>query len=286
MQPFVSFKKVGHTYITDKSSVKVLDNVSFDIDKHEFVSIVGPSGCGKSTLLRLLSGLLNSTEGQVEIFGRKVQEPREDIGIVFQKPTLLPWKNVLDNVLFPLKHKFGHISDKEKGFAQSLIAKVGLSYFEQSLPDELSGGMQQRVGIARALLLDPDILIMDEPFSALDALTREEMGFELLRLWNDRPKTVLFITHSISEAVLLSDKVLVMGPRPSTVVEEINIELPRPRTLETIKHPLFGLYTGKIREHFYSKVDSTENKSSSSSPEDKGDISTNKSNISQIRTVA
>lgn len=252
MNPFVSFKQVGHTYHSDNGSVKVLNNVNFDVEKNQFISIVGPSGCGKSTLLRLLSGLMQSTEGQVEIFGRQVTEPREDIGIVFQKPTLLPWKNVLENVLFPLKHKFGHITNKERDFAKQLINKVGLKDFHNSMPDQLSGGMQQRVGIARALLLDPDILIMDEPFSALDALTREEMGFELLRLWNEKPKTVLFITHSISEAVLLSDKVLVMGPRPSTVVEEINIDLPRPRTLDTIQHRLFAEYTGKIREHFYS----------------------------------
>ena len=271
MNPFVSFKQVGPTYHSDNGSVKVLDNVNFDVEKNQFISIVGPSGCGKSTLLRLLSGLMLSSEGQVEIFGRQVTEPREDIGIVFQKPTLLPWKNVLDNVLFPLKHKFGHITDKERDFAKQLINKVGLNDFHNSMPDQLSGGMQQRVGIARALLLDPDILIMDEPFSALDALTREEMGFELLRLWNEKPKTVLFITHSISEAVLLSDKVLVMGPRPSTVVEEINIDLPRPRTLETIQHPLFAEYTGKIREHFYSPPSMQHEK---------------KSNVSQIRTVA
>lgn len=271
MNPFVSFKQVGHTYHSDNGSVKVLNNVNFDVEKNQFISIVGPSGCGKSTLLRLLSGLMQSTEGQVEIFGRQVTEPREDIGIVFQKPTLLPWKNVLENVLFPLKHKFGHITNKERDFAKQLINKVGLKDFHNSMPDQLSGGMQQRIGIARALLLDPDILIMDEPFSALDALTREEMGFELLRLWNEKPKTVLFITHSISEAVLLSDKVLVMGPRPSTVVEEINIDLPRPRTLETIQHRLFAEYTGKIREHFYSPPSTQQE---------------NESNVSQIRTVA
>ncbi|MEI8596527.1 ABC transporter ATP-binding protein [Photobacterium sp. Hal280] len=251
MNPFVSFRQISHVYRSGQQSTQVLDKVSFEINRHEFVAIVGPSGCGKSTLLRLLSGLLNPTEGQVEIFGREVREPREDIGIVFQKPTLLPWKNVLDNTLFPIYHKYGGVSNKDRKFARSLLRKVGLADFADSRPDQLSGGMQQRVGIARALLLDPDILIMDEPFSALDALTREEMGFELLRLWAEKPKTVLFITHSISEAVLLADKVLVMGPRPSTVLEEIPIELPRPRTLDSIKHPLFGCYTGKIREHFY-----------------------------------
>ncbi|MBY8163880.1 ABC transporter ATP-binding protein [Vibrio fluvialis] len=251
MQPFVSFRDIGHTYQTEQSQVTVLNKVNFEISKHEFVAIVGPSGCGKSTLLRLLSGLIQPTEGQIQVFGHKVSGPREDIGIVFQKPTLLPWKNVLDNVLFPLQHKFGHVSPKDRQLATELLEKVGLSDFATSLPNQLSGGMQQRVGIARALLLNPDILIMDEPFSALDALTREEMGFELQRLWMEKPKTVLFITHSISEAVLLADKVLVMGPRPSTVLEEIVIDLPRPRTINTLKETDFGRYTNRIREYFY-----------------------------------
>ncbi|MFH0225406.1 ABC transporter ATP-binding protein [Vibrio furnissii] len=251
MQPFVSFRHIGHTYTSEHSAVTVLNNVTFDINKHEFVAIVGPSGCGKSTLLRLLSGLIHPTQGDIQVFGHPVSGPREDIGIVFQKPTLLPWKNVLDNVLFPLQHKFGHVSAKDRQLATALLDKVGLSEFATSLPNQLSGGMQQRVGIARALLLNPDILIMDEPFSALDALTREEMGFELQRLWLEKPKTVLFITHSISEAVLLADKVLVMGPRPSTVLEEITINLPRPRTINTLKEADFGRYTNRIREYFY-----------------------------------
>ncbi|CAM3119084.1 ABC transporter ATP-binding protein [Vibrio mytili] len=251
MQPFVSFKNIGHTYQSDKQSVTVLNDVNFNVNKHEFVAIVGPSGCGKSTLLRLLSGLISPTEGEISVFGQPVTEPREDIGIVFQKPTLLPWKNILDNVLFPLQHKFNYVSQKEKKHAEELLNTVGLSGFETSMPNQLSGGMQQRVGIARALLLNPDILIMDEPFSALDALTREEMGFELQKIWMEKPKTVLFITHSISEAVLLADKVLVMGPRPSTVLEEIHIDLPRPRDIHTLQDLTFGSYTNKIREYFY-----------------------------------
>ncbi len=251
MQPFVSFKNIGHTYHSDKHSVTVLNDVSFNVNKHEFVAIVGPSGCGKSTLLRLLSGLILPTQGEISVFGQPVTEPREDIGIVFQKPTLLPWKNILDNVLFPLKHKFNYVTKKEHQHAELLLNMVGLKGFESSMPNQLSGGMQQRVGIARALLLNPDILIMDEPFSALDALTREEMGFELQKIWMEKPKTVLFITHSISEAVLLADKVLVMGPRPSTVLEEITIDLPRPRDIHTLQDPTFGSYTNKIREYFY-----------------------------------
>ncbi len=266
MQPFVSFKQIGHTYHTDKQSVTVLKDVNFNVNKHEFVAIVGPSGCGKSTLLRLLSGLIEPSEGEIRVFGHNINGPREDIGIVFQKPTLLPWKNVLDNVLFPLKHKFGRVSDKERVFAKSLLKKVGLADFETSMPDQLSGGMQQRVGIARALLLNPDILIMDEPFSALDALTREEMGFELQRIWSEKPKTVLFITHSISEAVLLADKVLVMGPRPSTVLEEITIDLPRPRNINTLQDPQFGAYTKQIREYFYHPKTEADNEQDNVSP--------------------
>jgi len=252
MNPFVSFNNVSHRYaLANGSAMQALTDVSFTIDRHEFVAVVGPSGCGKSTLLRLLSGLLKPSEGQVEVFNQTITQPRDDIGIVFQKPTLLPWKTVLDNVLFPLHHKYGKVTDKDRKFAQQIINTVGLQDFMERLPDQLSGGMQQRVGIARALLLNPDILIMDEPFSALDALTREQMGFELLRIWEEKPKTVLFITHSISEAVLLADKVLVMSARPGCVLEQIAIDLPRSRSLDTMQLPAFSDYTRRIRAHIY-----------------------------------
>jgi NitT/TauT family transport system ATP-binding protein len=254
MKPFVTFNNVSHSYALDKGgSMQALSNVSFAIHRHEFVAVVGPSGCGKSTLLRLLSGLLIPSEGRVEVFNQAITQPRDDIGIVFQKPTLLPWKSVLDNVLFPLQHKYGKVTDKDRIFAKQLIQTVGLQDFVDQLPDQLSGGMQQRVGIARALLLNPDILIMDEPFSALDALTREEMGFELLRIWEEKPKTVLFITHSISEAVLLADKVLVMSPRPGHLLEQIDIDLPRSRSLDTMQLPAFNDYTRRIRAHIYGR---------------------------------
>lgn len=252
MNPFVSFNKVSHSYaLANGSAMQALTDVSFTIHRHEFVAVVGPSGCGKSTLLRLLSGLLKPSEGQVEVFNQTITQPRDDIGIVFQKPTLLPWKTVLDNVLFPLQHKYGKVTEKDRQFAKKIINTVGLQDFMERLPDQLSGGMQQRVGIARALLLDPDILIMDEPFSALDALTREQMGFELLRIWEEKPKTVLFITHSISEAVLLADKVLVMSARPGCVLEQIAIHLPRSRSLDTMQLPAFSDYTRRIRAHIY-----------------------------------
>jgi NitT/TauT family transport system ATP-binding protein len=254
MKPFVSFQQVGHRYaLAQGGHMQALTDVSFDIHRHEFVAVVGPSGCGKSTLLRLLSGLLTPSEGTVSVFGQPVIQPRDDVGIVFQKPTLLPWKSVLDNVLFPLHHKYGKVAEKDRAYAKQLIDTVGLSDFIDRLPDQLSGGMQQRVGIARALLLDPDILIMDEPFSALDALTREEMGFELLRIWEEKPKTVLFITHSISEAVLLADKVLVMSARPGRLLEQITIDLPRPRSLDTMQIPAFSEYTRRIRTHIYGR---------------------------------
>ncbi|NVK40806.1 MAG: ABC transporter ATP-binding protein [Oceanospirillaceae bacterium] len=252
MKPFVSFEQISQVFSRpDGSSLMALKDVSFDIGRHEFVAVVGPSGCGKSTLLRLLSGLLMPTRGQVTLFGQPVTEPRDEVGIVFQKPTLLPWLNALENVVFPVRHKTGRVARADYERARELIAMVGLGDFCDRMPGELSGGMQQRLGIARALLLDPDVLLMDEPFSALDALSREEMGFELLRIWNERPKTVLFITHSITEAVLLSDRVLVMSERPGTLVSNIAIDLPRPRTVASIQEKRFHEYSSQIRDLIY-----------------------------------
>ena len=190
-------------------------------------------------MLRLIAGLIAPTRGELSIYGHPVTEPRDDIGIVFQRPTLLPWFDVLGNVTFPLRHKYGRVTEDERERAHRLLALVGLEDFAGRRIDELSGGMQQRVAIARALLLDPDILLMDEPFSALDALTRDEMSFELLRIWAERPKTVLFITHSIPEAVLLADRIIVMTPRPGRMREIIDVPLPRPRTLATLSDPAF-----------------------------------------------
>ncbi len=243
----IDFQHVGQVFDTDSGPLEALRGVSASIKRHEFVAVLGPSGCGKSTLLRLTSGLLNPTSGVVNVFGLPVDGPRDDVGIVFQKPTLLPWANTIDNVLFPLKHRGGFVSKEDRDRAQALVDMVGLSGFEQRLPAELSGGMQQRVGIARALLMDPDILLMDEPFSALDALTREEMGFELLRIWQERPKTVLFITHSISEAVLLADRVIVMSDRPGTIIEDSTVPLDRPRTVETTQSKVMHEFAGHLR---------------------------------------
>jgi len=253
-EPVIRFADVGHSFAgTDGKRVVALDGLSFDIGRHEFVAVLGPSGCGKSTLLRLIAGLLRASAGRVEIFGRPVTEPRDEIGIVFQKPTLLPWFDVLGNVTFPMRHKYGFVRPAERNRARELLDLVGLADFAERRPDELSGGMQQRVAIARALLLDPDILLMDEPFSALDALTRDEMSFELLRIWTERPKTVLFITHSIPEALLLADRVIVMTSRPGRVREILDVPLPRPRSMKTLSEPGFHELANHIRGCLFSR---------------------------------
>lgn len=227
--PALAFSGLGQVFKTTSGRIEALRGVDFVVPRHQFVAVLGPSGCGKSTLLRLIAGLLRPSTGEVRVFDVPVTQPRDDIGIVFQKPTLLPWATVEDNVTFPARHQRGQVSPGECVEARGLLAKVGLAGFENRLPHELSGGMQQRVGIARALSMRPDILLMDEPFSALDALTREEMGLELVRIWEAEPKTVLFITHSISEAVLLADRVIVMSGRPGHVIEDLDVPLPRPR---------------------------------------------------------
>ena len=247
VQSAISFTNVGQVFRTGTGFVEALRGVDITLHRHEFVAVLGPSGCGKSTLLRLASGLIAPTSGSVEVFGYPVREPRDDIGIVFQKPTLLPWANIEDNVVFPARHKTGRVSEADRAQARSILAKVGLTGFEKRLPAELSGGMQQRVGIARALFMNPDILLMDEPFSALDALTRDEMGFELLSIWEAQPKTVMFITHSISEAVLLADRVLVMSERPGRIIENLHIDLPRPRGFETTNNKVMHDYVSHLR---------------------------------------
>jgi NitT/TauT family transport system ATP-binding protein len=249
--PVVRFTDVEQTFGVGDGSVTALREVTFDIGRREFLAVLGPSGCGKSTLLRLIAGLIRPTRGRVEIYGIPVTEPRDEIGIVFQRPTLLPWFDVLGNVTFPMRHKYGRVTAEERNRAEELLALVGLTDFFNKRIDELSGGMQQRVAIARALLLDPDILLMDEPFSALDALTRDEMGFELLRIWTQKPKTVLFITHSIPEALLLADRVIVMTERPGRLREVIDVPLNRPRSIETMSDPTFHALANHIRGQLF-----------------------------------
>jgi NitT/TauT family transport system ATP-binding protein len=252
--PAIRFAQVGQVFgKTDSAPIIALDDLTFDIGRHEFLAVLGPSGCGKSTLLRLTAGLILPSRGQVEIDGTPVIGPRDEVGIVFQRPTLLPWFDVLGNVTFPMRHKYGRVTAQQRQRARELLALVGLSEFAVKRIDELSGGMQQRVAIARALLHDPDILLMDEPFSALDALTRDEMGFELLHIWSQRPKTVLFITHSIPEALLLADRVVVMTTRPGRVREILDVGLPRPRSMATLSDANFLGLASHIREQLFSR---------------------------------
>ena len=244
----ISLDRVTRIFTSrDGDRVVALENVSVSIRANEFVTLVGPSGCGKSTLLRIVAGLILPTAGSASIGGIPIREPRSETGIVFQAPTLLPWASVLDNVLFPLRmmHKIDSTSADK---AAALIKLVGLSGFERKSPQELSGGMQQRVAICRALVHEPDILLMDEPFGALDALTREEMTMELLRIWSERPKTVLFVTHSITEAVILADRVMVMSPRPGRIVEIIDVNASRPRSFHVEGDAAFHEATRRIRQ--------------------------------------
>jgi NitT/TauT family transport system ATP-binding protein len=227
--------------------LEAIRNVSFDVADGEFLSLLGPSGCGKSTLLMMVAGLIDSTEGEIAVNGKAVAGPRREVGVVFQQPVLLPWRKVLDNVLFPIELLKLPRSQYEKR-AMDLLAMAKIEDFAHHLPRQLSGGMRQRVSICRALIHDPRILLMDEPFSALDALTRDEMGVELLRIWQANRKTVIFVTHSIREAVLLSDRVLVMGRRPSTIVEEQAIDLPRPRHIAMTEDESFNRLVRTLRK--------------------------------------
>jgi len=229
----------------DGDKVHALTDINLDIGENEFVSVVGPSGCGKSTLLKMIVGLLPITSGRILFHGEPVRGPRTDVGMVFQEPILLPWRTVKQNVMFPVE--ILRRSDRDySAEADRLLKTVGLGGFERRMPYELSGGMQQRAAICRALIHDPAVLVMDEPFGALDAMTREDMGAELLRIWQQYRKTVVFVTHSIREAVWLSDRVVVMTARPAKIADVVTIELPRPRTTKMQFLPAFGSYVEKI----------------------------------------
>ncbi|SHI07504.1 ABC transporter ATP-binding protein [Pollutimonas bauzanensis] len=236
-------------YRTRRGTIEALRDVNASIGSGEFVTILGPSGCGKSTLLKVAAGLLTPSSGSVSVAGRRVEGPSQDIGVAFQKPTLLPWKTVLGNVLLPA-HTLGWDLRKAESRALELLDLVGLRDFADNYPTELSGGMQQRAGLARMLLRDPKLLLMDEPFAALDAMTREALTLELQRIWMRDKKSVLFITHSIPEAVFLSDRVLVMSARPGRIVENFAVDLPRPRSLDTMSEPAFTAACRHLRQHF------------------------------------
>jgi NitT/TauT family transport system ATP-binding protein len=242
--PALRVERVTKTFGTRTA----LDGLSFDAASHEFVALVGPSGCGKSTALRIVAGLVRPTDGAVHVAGRDVQGPIGDAAMVFQSPVLLPWRRTLDNILFVAEMR-GRPPGADRGRALELMRLAGLEGFERSYPHELSGGMQQRVAICRALLLSPAVLLMDEPFGALDILTRERMGFELQRIWMTTRNTVLFVTHSISEAVLLSDSVVVLSERPGRAKTVVTIDLPRPRTTDMLGDGRFVDLAATIREH-------------------------------------
>lgn len=226
---------VSRSFTGRSGTVEALRDIDLEVGEGEFVAVLGRSGCGKSTMLRLVAGLLPATAGEVKVHGETVVKPRRDMAMMFQRPALLPWRSVLDNVLLPVQI-FGWRKAAHRQRAHELLELVGLGGFEKRMPHELSGGMQQRVALCRALVTDPRALLMDEPFSALDALTREELSGELQRIHMNTGATIIFVTHSIDEAVLLADRVVVLSPRPGRVREILDVKIPRPRTLGRTEH--------------------------------------------------
>jgi NitT/TauT family transport system ATP-binding protein len=233
-------KYLDVTYINNKTGTEVvaLQNINLDINEGEFICIVGPSGCGKTTFLNTVAGLLKPSGGEILLDNEKVEGPGDDRAMVFQTPSLFPWRTVMDNVMFGIEIQ-KRVSTETKKQAQEYINMVGLNGYERHYPHELSGGMQQRVNLARALTVDPSLLLLDEPFSALDAQTREFMQKELLRIWRETQKTSIFITHQIDEAVYLADRVFVFGARPGRVVDIVDVNIPRPRDLNIKRDPVF-----------------------------------------------
>jgi NitT/TauT family transport system ATP-binding protein len=245
-QTHVIVERVGKTYALKNNVVESVKEISLTIDRSGFVSILGPSGCGKSTLLLMIAGIVPVSSGSIAIDGKAVAGPRRETSLVLQTPVLFPWRTVLSNVLFPIEI-FRLDRAAYEAEALRLLEMTGLLEFRDRLPEHLSGGMAQRVPLCRALITDPKLLLMDEPFSALDALTREDMNLELLRVWERFRTTVVFVTHSIREAVFLSDRVIVLSPRPAVIVRDVTISLPRPRTLEMQETPEFNRYCTDLR---------------------------------------
>ena len=238
------------TYASGNGRIAALENITLSIKQNEFVTLVGPSGCGKTTLLKLIGALIPPSRGKLLFDGTPLLRPTRDVGIVFQEPVLLAWRTVLGNVLLPAEI-LGLDKASSRARALDLIDLVGLAGFEQRFPRELSGGMQQRVSLCRALIHDPSVLLMDEPFAALDAMTREELGFELMRIWNADKKTVIFVTHNITEAILLADRVVAMTPRPGRIARIVDIDLARPRTIDMEFTERFKACSDRIREVIY-----------------------------------
>ncbi|MGF7159619.1 NitT/TauT family transport system ATP-binding protein [Rhodoligotrophos appendicifer] len=245
MTQSIELQAVAKRFHTRTGPVDALEDINLSVSPCEFVAVVGASGCGKSTLLRLVAGLLPASSGAVLVGGEQVEGPGPGTGIVFQTPVLLPWRSVRQNVELPLDIQSGPAS--QRADVDQLLKLVGLDGFADKKPYELSGGMQQRVALCRALVTAPSLLLMDEPFGALDALTREQMNLELQRIWMQAPKTVLLITHSITEAVMLADRVVVMTPRPGRIQEIVPVDIPRPRDFSVMKEPAFYTASEKVR---------------------------------------
>jgi NitT/TauT family transport system ATP-binding protein len=245
-EPILQIKHLSTIFPDGNNGLHALDDISFSVYAEQFVSVLGPSGSGKTTLLRILSGLLPPTQGEVLFGNSALKAPRHGVGMVFQKANLMPWRTVLENILLPLEIQYvPHAIAMSK--AQALVDLVGLAGFEASLPRDLSGGMAQRVAIARALIHEPDLLLLDEPFGSLDALTRERMGTELIRIWQARRKTVIMVTHSISESLFLADRVLVLSPRPGRLRLDLTVDLPRPREDDIRYTPAFSALARRVR---------------------------------------
>jgi NitT/TauT family transport system ATP-binding protein len=247
VKPVLVAEGIRHIYRSGRGGLLALDGVGLTVGEGEFVAIVGSSGCGKSTLLRILGGLLAPTEGSVELAGQPPELPHQRVGYVFQKVNLMPWRTVLHNVTLPLEVA-GSPRNQAEQRARDLLALVQLEEFAHVFPRELSGGMAQRVAIARALVSQPEVLLLDEPFGSLDALSREQMNMELLRIWQARRVTAVAVTHDLQEAIFLADRVLVMSPRPGRIRSEVRIDLPRPRTLEVMYTEFFGALSRRVRE--------------------------------------
>ena len=245
-RPILRASQLSMTFPNGNGGLRVLDGVDLALFEHEFVCIVGPSGCGKTTLLRILGGLQDATSGEVCYGDVRIARPRLRIGFVFQQANLMPWRTALENIYLPLELQ-GMPVPVMRDQAHKLIELVGLTGFETSYPRDLSGGMAQRVAIARALAHDPEVLLLDEPFGSLDALTRERMAIELMRIWEAQRSTVLMVTHSISEAVLLADRVIVLSDRPASVLLNLAVDLPRPRAIELTYTREFGELAARVR---------------------------------------
>jgi NitT/TauT family transport system ATP-binding protein len=245
-QPILQVRHLSIIFPDGNSGLKALDDISFSVNAEQFLCVLGPSGCGKTTLLRVLAGLLPLTYGELVFGNPSLTTPRHGVGMVFQKANLMPWRTVLDNILLPLEIQ--HVLRPEAmEKALALVELVGLVGFEDSLPRDLSGGMAQRVAIARALIHEPDLLLLDEPFGSLDALTRERMGSELTRIWQARRKTVIMVTHSISESLFLADRVLVLSNRPGRLCLDLIVDLPRPRVEDIRYTPVFSALARQVR---------------------------------------